>query len=408
MKTETKKPRMIFLDNIKVLFTILVIFQHARVTYNGAGWWYYIESNPDDLYSVIFFTTLTSIGGLVQASLLGLFFLMGGYFTPKSYDRKGASSFWKERLRRLGIPLLVYILIINPIMLYGLAAVGVEPWSSNPTMQGSFLEYYLSNFESVESLILFLTNYGPMWFLFVLLILTAVYTLWRLITRPDAVQQYIPKEFPIPRYFYLLLFAIGLGIVTYLVRILFSIDNRPFGIPFAFMIQYLMMFTVGVIAVRYGWFEKMTEGHVKAWSITMAVALVLFYLYAILFVGMDADFSVFMGGSSIAALAWVLAESIICVAMIFVLIPIFRLKFNHQGKLLKNLSASAYQMYLIHPPILVFVALGFASIQLIPVVKLAIVFPLTVILCYLISHYILQKIQLNRHTNVASGRAKRS
>ena len=125
MKIESKKPRLLFLDNIKVLFTILVIFQHARVTYNGAGWWYYIESSPDDLISVIFFTTLTSIGGLVQASLLGLFFLMGGYFTPRSYDRKGFASFWKERLRRLGIPLLLYVLLINPIMFYALATIGI-------------------------------------------------------------------------------------------------------------------------------------------------------------------------------------------------------------------------------------------------------------------------------------------
>ncbi|UCC51151.1 MAG: hypothetical protein JSV68_18890, partial [Anaerolineaceae bacterium] len=70
--TVSKKPRLLFLDNIKVLFAILVIFLHTRVTYNGAGWWYYIESSPVDLFSVIFFTTLTSIGGLFQASLLGL------------------------------------------------------------------------------------------------------------------------------------------------------------------------------------------------------------------------------------------------------------------------------------------------------------------------------------------------
>ena len=240
-----------------------------------------------------------------------------------------------------------------------------------------------------------------MWFLFVLLILTAVYTLWRMITKRDAVQQYIPKEFPIPRYFYLLLFAIGLGFVTYLVRILYSIDNRPYGIPFAFMIQYLMMFSVGVIAVRYGWFEKMTKSHVKEWSITIAAAFVLVYLYGFLFMGLDADFSVFMGGPSIAALLWAMAESIICVGMIFVLIPVFYAKFNHQGILLKNLSSSAYQMYLIHAPILVLVALAFASLPLIPMVKLAIVVPLTVILCYLVSHFVIQKIQLNRHTGVS-------
>lgn len=402
------KPRLLYLDNIKVLFAILVIFLHTRVTYNGAGWWYYIESSPTDLFSVIFFTMLTSIGGLFQAPLLGLFFLMGGYFTPKSYDRKGAVAFWKERLRRLGIPLILYVVLINPIMFYSLAAIGIEPWSSMSSLQGSFLDYYLSNFESLDSFFHFLTTYGPMWFLFVLLVLTAVYTLWRQITKPDSVKQYIPKEFPIPRYLYLLLFAIGLGYITYLVRIFFSIDNRPFGLPIAFMAQYLLMFTVGIIAVRYGWFELMTKKHIKAWSITMVAAVVLFYLYAILFVGMDVDFNIYMGGSSMAALAWALTENIICVGLIFVLIPVFRLKFNHQGALLHNLSSSAYHMYLIHPPILVLVALAFSSAPLIPVVKFAIVFPLTVILCYLASHYGLQRIHLNNRKSVTKRRVKRS
>jgi hypothetical protein len=396
MKTEFKRPRLLFLDNIKVLFAILVIFQHTRVTYNGAGWWYYIESNPDDLVSVIFFTTLTSVGGLFQASLLGLFFLMGGYFTPRSYDRKGVSSFWKERLRRLGVPLFLYVVLINPIMFYSLAAIGIEPWRSNPAMQGSFLDYYLSNFASLESFIRFLTNYGPMWFLFVLLLLTAVYTLWRQITKFDSVQPYIPQELPIPRYFYLLLFAVGLGCVTFLVRIVFSIDNRPLGIPFAFLAQYLMMFAAGVIAVRYGWFDKMSKNHIKVWSITMAATVVLFYLYAILVMGMDADFSVFMGGLSTAAFVWTLAENIVCVGMIFVLIPIFHAKYNEQGPLLRNLSASAFHIYLIHPPILVLIALGFASIPLTPFIKLAIVFPSAVFICYLASHYVLQRIDMKK------------
>jgi hypothetical protein len=408
METKSKKPRLLFLDNIKVLFTILVIFQHTRVTYNGDGWWYYIEPYTEDLISVIFFSVLTSIGGLLQASLLGLFFLMGGYFTPKSYDRKGARSFWKERLRRLGIPLLLYSVIINPIMFYALATFGIEPWSSNPRLQGSFLDYYLSNFESLENSIRFLTDYGPMWFLFVLLILTAVYTFWRQITKSASVQQYIPKEFPIPRYVYLLLFALGLGLVTYLVRITFSIDNRPLGIPVGFLFQYLMMFAVGVITVRYNWFEEMTRYHVKVWSITMAVVFVLVYTYAMIFLGFDADFSVFMGGSSLAALLWAVAESVVCVGMIFVLIPIFYAKYNHQGTLMHNLSDSAFDMYLIHPPILVIVGLAFASIALVPIVKLAIVFPLTVLLCYLVSHFIIRSIQLNRRTGVNPGQLNRS
>jgi peptidoglycan/LPS O-acetylase OafA/YrhL len=53
-------------------------------------------------------------------------------------------------------------------------------------------------------------------------------------------------------------------------------------------------------------------------------------------------------------------------------------------------------MYLIHPPILVLVTLAFASILLSPVLKLAIVWPLTVILGYLASHYVLQRIDLSK------------
>ncbi|MHA1979422.1 MAG: hypothetical protein ACW98I_21160, partial [Candidatus Hodarchaeales archaeon] len=86
---ELKKPRLLFLDNIKLMFAILVIFNHARVTYEGSGWWYYIEENTLDLFSSILFQLIASVGGVFQSSLLGLFFLMGGFLTPKSYDRKG-------------------------------------------------------------------------------------------------------------------------------------------------------------------------------------------------------------------------------------------------------------------------------------------------------------------------------
>jgi len=400
MNAESKKPRFLFLDNIKVLFTILVIFQHVRVTYGGTGGWYYIEAPPDDLASLIFFIILTSIGGLFQASLMGLFFLMGGYFTPKSYDRKGVSSFWKERLLRLGIPLLLYILLINPILAYMPYGLGINNYGTFPTPQGSFLDYYLSQFQSMEAFIGFLTRTGPMWFLYVLLIFTAVYTLWRQITKINFVQRRIPKELPIPKYFYLLFLAIGLGFLTFLVRLVSPIDRFPLGVPFGFFIPYLMMFSVGVIAVRYDWFKKMTRRHVKVWAITILAAFILLNLYVFLFLGFDSDLSVFLGGPTLHALVFTVVENVIVMGMIFVLLKIFYAKFNDQGKILQNLSSGAFYMYLIHPIVLVLVSLGFAYIPLIPVIKLAIVFPLTVILCYLISHFVLEKIHLKKRTRV--------
>jgi len=335
-------------------------------------------------------------GGIFQASLLGLFFLMGSYFTPRSYDRKGVSAFWKERLIRLGIPVLLYVVLINPIVSYLLAAGGILPYSSNPKMQGSFIEYYLSNFQSPENFVGFLTNFSITWFLVLLLIFSVVYTIWRQITKIDSIQQRIPKELPIPKFIYLLLLAIGLGFLAFLVRIPFPLTEVPLGLPFAYMIQYFMMFSVGIIAYRYGWFEKMTKYHVKVWTITIFVIVMLFFTYFFVFVGVDSDFSVFLGGLHLNALIFALVDNIACMGMIFVLIKIFYAKFNKQGKILQNLADSSFHMYLIHPFVVIPLSLGIAFISISPLIKLFIVLPLSVLICYLISHFILQKIHFKK------------
>jgi len=367
------------------------------VTYVEVGWWYYKESNPVDPFSDIFFLFLVSIGGVFQTSLLGLFFLLGGYFTPKSYDRKGVWSFWKERLIRLGIPLLLYIVLINPILIYTLAKIGIPPWNTLLMLKGSFIDYYFSRFLSWEDFIDFLTFSGPMWFLKVLLIFTTIYTFWRQITKLDSIQGEIPNQFSIPRYSYLLLLAIGLGCLTFIVRIFLPIDIRPLEIPWGQLIQYLMMFSIGVICVRYLWFEKMSKKHVKIWLITIIISLVIIYINFFIAIAMDVDFVDFTGGANLHAFLFAMVDNVICMGVIFILIKVFYAKFNKQGSILRNLSTSAYNMYLLHPPVLVTISLGFSSLDLYPIIKLTIVFLLTVIICYLLSHFIIEKIHLKKY-----------
>jgi hypothetical protein len=240
-----------------------------------------------------------------------------------------------------------------------------------------------------------------MWFLVVLLIFTAVYTVWRQISKIDSIQQRIPKELPIPKYIYLLLISIGLGFLSFLVRLVFPVERWPFGLPIAYMIQYFLMFSVGIIAYRYGWFEQMTRQHVKVWAITIFVVVMLFFTYFFVFVGVDADYRVFFGGPNVEALIFALVDNIVCMGMIFVLIKIFSAKFNKQGRLLKNLADSSFYMYLIHPFVVIPVSLGIASIPLSPLIKIAIVLPVSFILCYLLSHFVLEKIHLKKRTKVS-------
>lgn len=93
--------RLLFVDDIRVFLTVLVVLHHLMVIYAGTGNWpYYTEGNPNDV--------VEALGGwfcaVNQAYFMGLFLLISAYFVPGSYDRKGAGRFLKDRLVRLGIP----------------------------------------------------------------------------------------------------------------------------------------------------------------------------------------------------------------------------------------------------------------------------------------------------------------
>ncbi|MGZ3624729.1 MAG: acyltransferase family protein [Ktedonobacteraceae bacterium] len=147
-------PRMLYIDNLRVLLISMVIVVHLAVTYGAVGSWYYHD--PTNLPTAII---LTFISGPGMASGMGIFFLIAGYFTPGSYDRKGSKSFLQDRLVRLGIPLLIYDLLLDPLVVN--IASG---------LQGSYWRFY-GNYLLHEKGI---AN-GPVWFIAVLLLFSLVY-----------------------------------------------------------------------------------------------------------------------------------------------------------------------------------------------------------------------------------------
>ncbi|WP_296222919.1 acyltransferase family protein, partial [uncultured Sphingomonas sp.] len=47
-----------------------------------------------------------------------LFIIISGYFLALQAARIGAKAVTKDRIRRLGVPILVFLLIFNPITIY--------------------------------------------------------------------------------------------------------------------------------------------------------------------------------------------------------------------------------------------------------------------------------------------------
>src|SRR6185369_10018497 len=76
----------LYIDRLRSVMTALVILHHTAITYGAAGSWFYNELHPSGSTSSLL---LTLFCATQQAYFMGFFFLLAGYFTPASLERKG-------------------------------------------------------------------------------------------------------------------------------------------------------------------------------------------------------------------------------------------------------------------------------------------------------------------------------
>ena len=85
------------------------------------------------------------------------------------------------------------------------------------------------------------------------------------------------------------------------------------------------------------------------------------------------------------AFGYALWEASVVVGVGMGLLVLFRERWNHQGRLAKELAADVYTVYLIHPVVLVGFAYAFSVVALYPLLKWGIAVLVTIPLCVLIS-----------------------
>ena len=244
MSDENKPSRLFFLDNLKILLTVLVVMHHTMITYGAAGWWYFRDPNTDILSSTI----LSILAGINQAFFMGLFFFISTYFVPGSYNRKGPKKFLKDRSIRLDIPYLIYISIVSPLMIYFLYYES----------QISFIDFYASYFQSVERIGDFIGSNGPLWFILTLMFFAICYCLWRLISKTNSEKETVKKP---PSNILLVIIIIIMSVLTFFMRLAFPMigGQTIFSIQLAFVVQYIIMLILGVIAYQRDWFRNISD-----------------------------------------------------------------------------------------------------------------------------------------------------
>jgi len=118
-----------------------------------------------------------------------LFFLLAGYFTPGSYNRKGPLRHVYDRLIRLIIPVVVYAVLIVPLMLTVNKAAGIPAGNPHPFAVLRSMSYsetwrfWFANFHIAA---------GPTWFVWCLFWFAIGYVLLRLLH--STAQGFIPQH----------------------------------------------------------------------------------------------------------------------------------------------------------------------------------------------------------------------
>ena len=287
--------RLYYLDNLKVCLTVLVIMHHAGQAYGDGGEWAYTPSNPAEVLPWIwhFFSTNA-------AFFMGLYFFISGYFVPRSFDKQGTKQFIQKKLLRLGVPLLFMG------ALFGLL-------TGKPEI-------------------------GHMWFVESLLVFCLIYALIRRGVKP------IDKDCDSkPTIIGLLIVALLMGVGSYFIRQVSPQDHWiwPFGIiplPMepAHYLQYVMMFVLGILAYRFQWLNKMSNG-------TGMTALLIGIALA---VG-----NYLRDGGPWNAFVWQwfgIYESLMCIFISFGLIWLFRQFICGTSKIWQWCAAQSYGAYIFH------------------------------------------------------------
>src|SRR5919197_6498998 len=89
-----------------------VIAVHTAIIYGVDGSFYLEGYDSMSDVSVGVLTAFVAVGFLFG---LGAFFLIAGRLSGPSLDRKGPRRFLVDRLVRLGIPIVFYVLVIAPV-----------------------------------------------------------------------------------------------------------------------------------------------------------------------------------------------------------------------------------------------------------------------------------------------------
>ena len=288
------------------------------------------------------------LGGLFG---LGPLFLLGGLLSVVSLGRKGPGGFARGRLLRLGLPLLAFVVLLDPVSDYlGALAEGEQPrlWP------------YLADQTGTR-------DTGPMWFVAVLLLCSLTYAALR---RLRPVHGGVAAD-RVPRY--LLAAGAGIAVGSFVVRLVSPLGEETLAnLRWEAWPQGIGLFTLGVLAGERGWLEVVDRRLVRGCGWMAVVATLGLTALAALALVIDRLDAV-AGGLAWPSATLAVLEGLGAVALSLWVVTWFRRRWDRPGRLIRRAGRGSYAAYVLHPPVLVLLSMLARPLPVAPEAKFVLV-----------------------------------
>src|SRR5580658_9016614 len=301
-----------YIDRLRSVMTALVLLHHTAITYGAPGGWFWYELHPSGSPASLLLTLFVSTN---QAYFMGFFFLLAGYFTPASLERKGYGRFIEDRFLRLGLPLLAFGLLLGPLT-EGIvsAAQGDGFW---PTIIALWNKKEFIN--------------GPLWFAQALLIFSLVYCAFRLGFGP-LLSASAREPSPVPTRPWWALSALGVGAAALAIRQFVPVGENVFGLQLAYFASYIFLFGLGIAAWRHDWIRQLNWKNARPgirslliwWPIMLLAIVTLAHAASAPVKSRAADTSSSAGGLSAPAIFYAFWEPFVAWGLIAVWLLVSR------------------------------------------------------------------------------------
>jgi hypothetical protein len=304
MASATRVERLPHVDNLRAVMVAWIIGGHALLGYSAIGGWPYDEVQETTFHPSSELAMAVVVGP-TALFVIGTFFFIAGLFAPAAIARKGPARFAGDRAIRLGVPFLLFVLLVWPLfMWFAYLAAGhrVSFWWEF-THRQPFLDS------------------GPLWFAEILLYVSLAYAalVWaKDRARADGRVGDDAEEGPAALGGRQLVTLVGLvAIASFVVRLWFPAQSKQvLDLHVWQWPQCVAMFGLGVAAARFGWAKRVPDGLRRGCGVAVIVTVLCLPVYAwtVGLSNLAADAAPYQGGWHWEALLLATVEAILVVA----------------------------------------------------------------------------------------------